>query len=196
MRKEHFITLTIIIINILIFIIETLLWWSQNTQVAYYFWALFTPVLPWEFRRIFTSIFLHFWIAHLWMNMYSLYNIWPIIEKIYGHRKYLIIYIWSWIIWNLTVQWSEIITGNYSLSAWASGSIFWILGALLARTLIQSKKLSKKINTNPIIASVICALAPWFFISWISLSAHLWGLIWWFILGYLTYIYEIKHSTH
>ena len=117
------------------------------------------------------------------MNMLALNNLWPVIEQIFWKRKYLLIYVFSWLAGNLTVFWVESITGDYSLSAWASGAIFWILWAYLAISL--SSKLKWKFDSKQVISTIIYALAPWFFISWISMSAHVWWLIGWFIISYI-----------
>lgn len=183
--KQAIVTYSIIAINILVFILETLAWWSTDTYVAYNFWALYTPDTLSQPRRLFTSMFLHFWIVHIAMNMLALNNLWPIIEKIFWKWKYLIIYIFSWLAWNLTVFGVESITESYSLSAWASWAIFWILWAYLAITLALSKNSRWQFDTKQIISTIIYALAPWFFISWISLSAHIWWLIGWFIISYI-----------
>ena len=122
------------------------------------------------------------------MNMLALNNLWPVIEQIFWKRKYLLIYLFSGLAGNLTVFWAEFITGNYSLSAWASGAIFWILWAYLAISLTLSDKLGWKFDSKQVISTIIYALAPGFFIEWISMSAHIWWLIWWFIISYILII--------
>ena len=190
--KESIITYSIIAINVIIFILETLAWWSTDNLVAFNFWACYTPVISLQPRRLFTAMFLHFGIIHLAMNMLALYNIWPAIEKIFWKRKYLLIYLFSGIAGNLAVFGVESITGDYSLSAWASGAIFWILWAYLAITVALSKGNKWKFDSNQVISTIIYALAPWFFISWISLTAHIWGLVGWFIISYILIIITKK----
>ena len=148
MNKKYIITYVIIAINVIIFLLETLAWGSTDNMVAFNFWAHFTPVIAEQPRRLFTAMFLHFGIAHLFMNMLALYNLWPIIEYIFWKRKYLLIYIFSGLTGNLMVFGIESITGNYSLSAGASGAIFWILWAYLAISLSMSNKLGWKFNTK------------------------------------------------
>ena len=185
MKRKYVITYSIIAINIIIFILETLAWGSTNNLVAFKFWAHFTPATISQPRRLFTAMFLHFGVIHLAMNMLALNNLWPVIEKIFWKRKYLLIYIISGLAGNLTVFWVETLTRNYSLSAWASGAIFWILWAYLAITTSSSRELKWKFNSKQVVSTIIYALAPWFFISWISLSAHIWWLIWWLIISYI-----------
>ena len=175
------VTLIIIAINVIIFIIETLYWWSTNKEVAYNFWVMYTPIVAQQPRRLFTAMFLHFGIVHIVMNMYALYSIGPMLEKIFGKRRYLIIYLLSWLAWNLLVYRRESFTWNYSFSAWASGAIFWLLWAFLALVLFLRKE-SKNVDVRQVVISIIASLAPGFLLSWISLTAHLGWLFWGFIV--------------
>lgn len=197
--KESIITYSIIAINIIIFTLETLAWWSTNTSVAFNFWAHYTPITLYQPRRLFTAMFLHFGIVHLAMNMLALHNLWPVIEKIFWKWKYLLIYIFSGIAGNLTVFGVESLTWDYSLSAGASGAIFGILWAYLAITLILSKEKKWQFDTNQVISTIVYALAPGFFISWISMSAHVWWLIGGFIISYILIIItrkKMKSQSH
>ena len=192
MNKKYIITYSIIAINIIIFVLETIAWGSTNNMVAFNFWAHFTPAITSQPRRLFTAMFLHFGIVHLAMNMLALYNLWPVIEQIFWKRKYLLIYIFSGLTGNLMVFGVESITENYSLSAWASWAIFGILWAYLAITLAMPKESKWNFDSKSVISTIIYALAPWFFISWISMSAHIWWLIWWFIVSYILIIFTKK----
>ena len=192
MNKKYIITYSIIAINIIIFVLETIAWGSTNNMVAFNFWAHFTPAITSQPRRLFTAMFLHFGIVHLAMNMLALYNLWPVIEQIFWKRKYLLIYIFSGLTGNLMVFGVESITENYSLSAWASWAIFGILWAYLTITLAMPKESKWNFDSKSVISTIIYALAPWFFISWISMSAHIWWLIWWFIVSYILIIFAKK----
>ena len=185
MNKRCIITYIIIAINVIIFLLETLAWGSTDTTIAFNFWAHYTPIIYYQPWRLFTAMFLHFGVIHLAMNMLALYNLWPIIEKIFWKRKYLLIYLFSGLAGNLMVFGIESITWNYSLSAGASGAIFWILGAYLAISVDTSKQSRWRFDNKQVISTIIYALAPGLFISWISMSAHIWWLIWWFIISYI-----------
>ena len=183
---KNFFTVTniLIVINIVVFVLEELAGWSTNTEVAFSFWAMFTPIFISQPRRVFTAMFLHFWVAHLFMNMVSLYNIWPSIEYIIWKWKYLIIDLVSWICGNLLVFGVESYTQDFSLWAGASWAIFWILWAWLAFVLFFSDKLKWKIDTKQVVSSVFFALLPWF-MPWISMTAHIGWLIWGFLMCYV-----------
>lgn len=196
MNKKCIITYIIIAINIIVFLLETLAWGSTDTVIAFNFWAHYTPIIAQQPRRLFSAMFLHFGIVHLFMNMLALYNLWPIIEQIFWKRKYLLIYLFSGLAGNLMVFGIESITWNYSLSAGASGAIFWILWAYLAISITTSSKLKWNFDSKQVISTIIYALAPGFFISWISMSAHLWWLIWWFIISYILILITKNKAKH
>lgn len=74
--------------------------------------------------RLFTPIFLHGSILHIGFNMYALYIIGPTLERLYGHQRYLALYILSGIAGNI---FSFIFTPNPSLGS--STAIFGLLSA-------------------------------------------------------------------
>ena len=56
--------------------------------------AVYGPlVAQGEWYRILTSAFLHLGLLHLAFNMYALYLFGPIVEQMYGHVEYLVIYL-------------------------------------------------------------------------------------------------------
>ena len=76
-------------------------------------------------------MFLHFGIEHLGNNMLSLIFLGDILEQIVGKWKYLIIYMGGGLLGNLLSMVLEIRTGDYAISAGASGAVFAVIGALL-----------------------------------------------------------------
>jgi len=84
-----------------------------------------------EWWRLFTSLFIHFGIAHLVLNMIALVLFGPLLERLYGSVNYLLIYLLAGIAGSLaSLSWRPEIN-----SAGASGAIFGILGALIAAQL-------------------------------------------------------------
>lgn len=79
-----------------------------------------------EVWRLLTSTFIHVGILHLVFNLYALWAVGPLTEKIFGHVKFVLIYICSGLGGSLA---SFIFSP--AVSAGASGAIFGLLGALL-----------------------------------------------------------------
>ena len=77
-----------------------------------------------EWWRIFTSAFLHLGILHIAFNMYALYLFGPVMEQLYGHLEYVVLYL-------LCAAGGSILTilvAPNTAAAGASGAIFGLLG--------------------------------------------------------------------
>ncbi len=79
-----------------------------------------------EYFRLISAMFLHGGLVHLGVNMYSLYAIGPMVERVYGKKKYIAIYFISGI---CSSMFSYLFSP--SVSSGASGAIFGLLGAVL-----------------------------------------------------------------
>lgn len=191
--KHSEITFILILINVILFLLETLAWWSTNTVVAANFWIFYSPAFFDQPRRAITAMFLHFWAVHLFMNMYALYCIWPLIENTFWKRKYLLIYLFSWICWNLMVLWVEMMTWSYSFSAWASWAIFWLLWSIVALFLSLPESIRSRMNIKSVTSAILLNLMIGF-LPWISMSAHLWWLIGWFLISFI--IIKLRKPTY
>lgn len=92
------ITYIIILVNIIVYIITS--YENSFIQTSSY-WiekASLTPVLLLNYRelyRIFTSMFLHADIFHIFFNMYFLFMFGREVEKVLGSGKYLLLYLLS-----------------------------------------------------------------------------------------------------
>lgn len=125
-------TYVLIGINIVIFLLETAQGGSTNREIALRFGAQYTPyVKRGQWYRLFTSMFLHFGFIHLLCNMYSLSNLGPALESFFRIPLFLVLYLVSGLAGNLLSYYREIRTGQYRLSAGASGAVFGLLGAYL-----------------------------------------------------------------
>ena len=81
-------------------------------------------ILRGELWRLFTPMFLHGSIIHIAFNMYALYNLGPALERFYGHKRYLALYVLSGFAGNVI---SFMFSPNPSLGS--STAIFGLLGA-------------------------------------------------------------------
>ena len=172
---KKYATTSIIVINVIIFVIEFFLGGSTSNNIINNLFTMYTPfVLQGQIWRVFTSIFLHFGLTHILMNMMALYSIGYFLEEYIGTKKYLLIYLLGGICGNLAVIVSDMITGSSAMGAGASGAIFAILGAILY---IAKFEPQANLDYRNVAFSVIFALAPGFIILGISLSAHIGGLI-------------------
>lgn len=83
------ITRNLIIINVVVFALTYLL----NSEMMYRYLAAFYPFSPFFHSwQIITHMFMHGSFMHILFNMFTLYSFGPVLERILGDRKYLILY--------------------------------------------------------------------------------------------------------
>ncbi|MBQ9853686.1 MAG: rhomboid family intramembrane serine protease [Bacilli bacterium] len=122
--------------------------------------------------RLFTSMFVHFGIFHLFFNMYTLYIVGTRVEDFFGKTKYLLIYLISGICGSLL----SISFHPDAVSAGASGAIFGLFGSLLYFGYNYRGYIGAIVRSQ-ILPLVIYNLLIGFFVSYIDVSAHIGGLI-------------------
>lgn len=192
--KKYKFTYSIMIINIIIFLIEVLKSRSIidiNIYTLIEMGAKINPLINrGEFYRIITAAFLHGGLIHIFFNMSALNIIGKEVEGIFGSKKFLLIYILSAIGGNL---FSYLFSPN-SISVGASGAIFGLLGAMFIFGLKERYRIGKAYVKN-IIQTIGLNVILGITIPNIDNFAHLGGLI----IGIITtlFIYkkiEIKRS--
>jgi rhomboid protease GluP len=185
-RPTSVVTLTLIGINVLVFIAmvlsglspisptgEQLLAWGAN-------YGPFTVGGQWW--RLLTACFLHFGIIHLGFNMYVLYQVGMSTEFLFGKVKYLLIYILSGLIGNLV----SVYVHPLSVGAGASGAVFGVYGAFLGFLLTKRSVIPKQAMTQMAkSAGIFLGINLIYGVSDGStdLSAHIGGLSTGFLLG-------------
>jgi rhomboid protease GluP len=104
-----------------------------------------------EWWRLVTSMFMHFGIFHLGVNMWALFNAGPFLEKLMGRFFYVLTYFASGvgggfasILWN----------GDATWSAGASGAIFGVYGTIIGHMLRERKSLPRSVY-KPILTSTV-----------------------------------------
>jgi rhomboid protease GluP len=129
------VTVSLVAINMLVFI-ATLFggaeWLVPVGKMQIAWGSNFAPyTTEGEWWRLFTSLFIHFGVVHLILNMTALLVFGPLVERLYGSVNYLLIYLLAGIAGGLASNsWQPDVN-----SAGASGAIFGILGALVAAQL-------------------------------------------------------------
>jgi rhomboid protease GluP len=99
---------------------------SENTRSLVAWGAKVNPlILAGEYWRLLTSVFIHIGAMHLIFNSVALLSFGRLAEMIYGHWRFLVIYLVSGV---AGATFSYLL--NRQISAGASGAIFGIAGAL------------------------------------------------------------------
>ena len=80
-----------------------------------------------QYWRLFSVVLLHESPIHLAFNMYALYIVGPVVERIYGWRRYIGIYLGCALAASVA---SFVFTGPFDEAVGASGAIFGLFGCL------------------------------------------------------------------
>lgn len=162
-------------INVLMFLLLELAGGSEVTAVLKEFGAKESILVAvyGEWWRLFTSMFLHIGIAHLIFNSIALYYLGVVVERMFGHTRFLILYILAGLMGSIA---SFAFNDPLVTSAGASGAIYGLFGALLYFGL-RRKDLFFQTMGKEILAVLGINLALSIAISSIDLFAHLGGLV-------------------
>jgi membrane associated rhomboid family serine protease len=172
-------------LNVAVFAVMTLRGVSPVNPTA-------QDLLPWganfgpytlsgQWWRLESSTFLHFGILHIGLNMWALWSIGPVVERLLGNTGFLVMYLVSGVLGSTaSVLWNPIIVG-----AGASGAVFGVVGALLGYLIRQRDSVPMVILTQfkqslvPfLIYNLLFGLVPG-----IDLSAHVGGFVAGFVCG-------------
>ncbi len=186
------ITISLIIINIIIYLILELMGSTESAAFMMQYGAVYPPYITegGEYWRFFTATLMHFGFQHLLNNMVMLGAAGQILERALGKIKYLILYftagIGGCVLSYLEMMHSE----EYAVAAGASGSIFGIIGAL-AWILILHKGRYETLTGKGMIMMVLLSL----YYGASTGDVDNWGHIGGFIMGFLISIIFYRRNT-
>ncbi|MFA6089839.1 MAG: rhomboid family intramembrane serine protease [Candidatus Woesearchaeota archaeon] len=147
--------------------------------------ASYNPsVLNGEWWRLITNIFIHIGILHLVLNMWAFYNVGKTAERMFGNINFAFLYLSCGLIASLC----SIFVNKDIVGAGASGAIFGIYGAIFGFTLARKNEIDYSVfstMSKSIIVFVIYNVGYGFSKSGIDNVAHISGLVWGIIGGYI-----------
>jgi rhomboid protease GluP len=156
---------------------------TVNPEVHVLWGSNFGPrTVAGEWWRLLTSIFVHFGVMHLLLNMWVLRLYGELAERLFGTAHYLALYLFAGIAGSLaSLAWHPEVN-----SAGASGAIFGIFGGMLAFVARRRNRVPASImvaHRNSMLAFVAVNLLFGFVYPGIDNAAHLGGLAAGFVLG-------------
>jgi len=158
---------------------------SPDTDVMRAWGADFGPLTAnGEWWRLFTSNYLHFGAIHLFCNMFALWQIGALVERLLGRSGFLITYVISGVAGSLASLWWQ----PYAVGAGASGAVFGVYGALLGFITRESGTIPREVLSRLRSGGVTFLGYNLIFglsIPGISLAAHAGGLAAGFLCGAL-----------
>ncbi len=184
--KTSYVTLALVIINVILFTLNNTVMRSLNAKAS-----MDTALVVGnsEYYRLFSSMFMHWDINHLFNNMMVLLLVGAVIEHYLGHLAYLFLYIIAGLSGNLMSMYYEIIKSNYRISLGASGATMGIVGFLVVWLVINRKSLAKdKSMLLRLVLLLMFVVEACFFQAQANTQAHLGGFLAGFIMGMINII--------
>lgn len=190
-KGTHFISTTLIWINVIVFLIMILyadidIMHPTGSDILNFGGAQYYKIIDGQVWCIITSIFVHAGIKHLVYNSVSLILAGIFAEPIFGRTKYLIIYMASGIIATI----SSVLWNNSTVIVGASGAIFGLFGAIII--IAYKNKITFLFRLFIIYAGI--NLMVGFFMPGVGNVAHISGLIFGAIIGY--FMSKTINDTH
>ena len=133
---------------------------------------------PWT---IITSMFFHAGFGHLFGNMITLYFFGTFLARLVGERKFLIVYFGGGILGGILYL---LLAPPLSVAVGASGAVYAIAGALVVM-MPNLRVLLYFIVPMPLWVVILVFFVFWSFIPGVAWQAHLGGLIFGLVAGYL-----------
>lgn len=164
--EKPYVTYVLIGINVLLFGFSFV---SGIDQVAQDY-GMFPPAIAvnGEYWRLLSSAFLHGGILHILFNMYVLFVIGQVLERILGHARYAILYLVAALGGAVaSYMFSDILT----VSVGASGAIFGLMGALV----VAGRRL--RYDITQVLVLLVINVAIGFMSPGVDWRAHLGGLV-------------------
>lgn len=182
------VTIVLVIVNVIIFFLLEFMGQTESAEFMMQHGAVYPPYIAenGEYWRLFTSNFMHFGFGHLLHNMVMLAASGQILERAVSKVKFLIIYFISGIGGSTLSYLQMLKSGDYAVSAGASGAIFGIIGAL-AWVVIVNKGSFETLTGKGMLAMI--GLCLYYGVSEGNVDnwGHIGGLLMGFLLGIICY---------
>ncbi len=135
------VTYILLATNVLVWLF--LEWWGSSTDTATLLAAgamkFDLVVEQGQYYRLFNAMFLHIGFTHLFYNMFSLYIFGSRLEKFMKPLQAIIVYLGAGLVGSIASMAAAFISGNYAVSAGASGAVYGLMGGLLFISLIHRR---------------------------------------------------------
>ena len=176
--RAEYVTIALVVVNVITYLV---LEWLGDTTNGF-FMAEHGAMYPdfirinHEWWRIITAGFLHFGAVHLVNNMVILYCMGSRLERVTGHLRFFLIYLVSLIGAGLLSYGMMLRTGDYAVSAGASGAIFGVIGGFLWIVILHRGRF-EQITTRGIMMMIVLTIYYGFSSAGIDNWGHIGGLL-------------------
>lgn len=186
--KKEPVTAVLILLNTLIFLIVEFTGGSENGQHMLECGAAYAPLIleQGQWYRVFSSMFLHFGAPHLINNMLVLFVLGQRLEPSVGKLRFLLIYITGGLGGNLISLFCDMQTGDYTVSAGASGAVFAVMGGMIY-VIIRHRGRVADLTMRQMLIMAAFSLYFGFASEGVDNAAHAGGLICGFLAAVIFY---------
>ena len=174
--KESPVTIFLLALTTLVFIAMQVIYFGNATSNQAIFntggmYGAYVSLFPSQLWRLVTPIFVHIGWEHFFFNALTLYFVGQIAEQIWGHHKFLALYVLSGIVGNI---FTLFFTPNV-IAAGASTSLFGVFSAIMVAGYFGRNPYLKGLGRN-YQALIIVNLIFNLFTPSIGIAGHIGGL--------------------
>lgn len=177
LRSLPLVSISLVTANVILFLICTFTGDLLYNKGAF----SVTQLLQGGAYRLFTSMFLHWNVQHLFSNMIVLYYLGAMVERELGPVSYAAVYLLSGLAGNIFSAGYELITGSMGSSVGASGAVFGVEGALLLLVMLHRGRLSS-MTAGRVAFAIAFSLYCGFTSAGVNNAAHVGGVL----MGFFT----------
>ena len=168
-------------INAIVFVLMTLNGGSENIENLVRFGANAKPLVAGgQWWRLFTASFIHIGFFHILFNMYFLYNLGPIFERLYGAVGFLLIYLIAGVFGNI---FSYAFGDPLTVSAGASTSLYGMLGLAIGMMVVYKDDEILRTFGSSFVSIVVINIIYSFLAPGVGILGHAGGFIAGFLLA-------------
>lgn len=182
-RNLPYVTTAMIVVNVIVYLVMEIFGDTTDGMYIAAYGGMYPTFLIYNHQwwRLLTAGFIHFGAAHLVNNMVILYCMGSRLEHTVGHLRMLMIYILSLLGGSLLSFTVMLVTGDYAVSAGASGAVFGVIGAFLWVVILHRGRL-EGITAKGILFMILLMIYYGFSTSGIDNWGHIGGVL----IGFLT----------
>lgn len=188
LKSRTFCNFLMVAANIVVFLFLELIGSTEDVGFMAEHGACYSPwVVEYrEYYRLFTCMFLHYGIEHLFNNMLVLIFLGDALERSVGKIRYLIIYLGGGVLANVLSCVLDYRSGDYAVSAGASGAVFAVVGALIYIVIVNRGRVAA-FTVRRLLLMALLSLFEGFTSVGVDNAAHVGGMVFGLLLAVLLY---------
>jgi len=180
------VTLALVGLNVVVFVALAIqagaLWHVPGAVLADWGGNYAVQTRAGQWWRLVSALFLHGGLLHVSLNMLALYQAGQLAERLFGHRRFLFIYLACGVLASVASVWWR----PDGLSIGASGAVFGVFGALLSHVLVCRASVPPGLFLRlrkALLGFIVYSLIAGFLLPGIDNAAHVGGLLAGLVLG-------------